>query len=940
GPSGSGKSSYVRAGLFPMVKPDVCRVYVECRPGDLGGRLRRIVHDRLQDESDDSSLLDLLHRFRSGDSTSDRYSKLLIVLDQFETWSHSANRSQRDALAEALRQCDGHRIRTLVVARDDYWMGATELLRDLEIPLRQGRNIAPVGLMKPEDAISVLELMGRELGSLPKYPEPLSTDESSFLSRSVGELAIDGTVICVHLVMFAQMTRSQRWNSKSLRLAGGVSGACSLFLDELFSGRAAANLSPETRRVAPAAIHVLSLLTPAPGHVGLVMRSDQEIRTVLQQQGLEHLMPRCLEILIEELRLVTVVAPEAASARIGGESQDRYRLSHDFLREPVNRWIDRVRKRTWRGRAQARLLELSELWAQAPESALLPGLVDYVAMMAASRRGILVRQGNDLDARQQRFLRAATRRHAGRASVAIVALIGFAFACAFAWRQSVSANRAKESELASRVDLMLNGDQEDFQQQLESLPTRDAGLRQRVRESAASLDVNDRARSLLFLHRHGLATFDQLLIALAGCDVADVPLFVSAVRRDDSAGSALRAAWAESPPTDENGLLRARLAVLLLAAEDTSAFSELLSRTEVVTEAAAWEEWMQLRLDPTLWVETLRRSQDPRVSYAAGLMIASYPSDLVTGVSTEMVASMLSDPAIAVRSCGLFMAKHLGIDATVGPPPPEANWSLGPGGIAMARLPAETITYWANQGDPERTEVAATEEDNWLTVRPITRSVFQAFMESEPTMVDGSPFPPPVRSRGIPDSLFEDPDFPLLGINHEQVMLLIDWINREAGLPPAYQYEADAEPTVHPKMNRPFVKRWKLVQPQSYRLPTREEMELAIRCGYVDGLPLLHLPLLDELSGRTSRTKYEHNQPPLPYWLTIPNRRGFFTNSPFFRCWVEEPYNDHTYLARTKGSTFWMTLIKDPRERGTSVFLARTIGSSEDTTGESRRDTP
>ena len=230
GASGSGKTSYVRAGLFRQLPNDICRVYVECRPGDLGGRLTRIIESQINSRSTESSLRDLLQRLRSSDSESRSFRKLLIVLDQFESWALSATLEERLDLAEALRQCDGIQIRTLVVTRDDYWVGVKELLQWLEIPMREGRNVASVELLDRQQAEQILEAIGRESGTLPADDQPLSKDQIQFISQSVEELAVDGKVICVHLVMFAMMVKMQQWTPRALRENGGVTGACSLVL--------------------------------------------------------------------------------------------------------------------------------------------------------------------------------------------------------------------------------------------------------------------------------------------------------------------------------------------------------------------------------------------------------------------------------------------------------------------------------------------------------------------------------------------------------------------------------------------------------------------------------------------------------------------------------------------------------------------------------------
>ena len=423
GPSGSGKTSFVRAGLIRNFDPTICCVYVECRPGDLGGRISRIIQSRIQPSSTGSSLRDLLTMIRTDDSTRRGFRKLLIILDQFEAWAQRASLEERRDFAEALRQCDGKQIRALVVTRDDFWMGVTELLRWLELPIQEGRNIASVDLLDPPHARRILESIGRGSAMLPPEPQPLTTQQQQFIQQAVEELTVGGAVIAVHLVIFAQMARLRQWTPRSLRSSGGVTGACSLYFQELFGGPSIrSSRSPEYRRIASAVLPILSSLLPDDDNPVLdTVRSETELLEDVRQAKCEHIFKDCLRALCEELRIITIVdedssvdaaeqesplAAEQGSSKPEETIELRYRLSHDFLIEPIREWIDRARKRTWRGRQLARLAEVSDAWSRRPSRVHMPGLLEYCSLVAASRLG-------GCSDRDSAFISAATKHHSG-----------------------------------------------------------------------------------------------------------------------------------------------------------------------------------------------------------------------------------------------------------------------------------------------------------------------------------------------------------------------------------------------------------------------------------------------------------------------------------------------------------------------------------------------
>src|SRR5580704_10045013 len=181
GPSGCGKSSLVKAGLLPRLGEHVVPVYVESTAGETESRLLYGLRKRCPALPVDLDLKETLAALRRGQGVP-LGSKVLIVLDQFEQWLHSKGKEENTDLAQAIRQCDGGRVQCIVMVRDDFWLGVSRFLRELEVPLVE-----------------------------------------------------DGKIICVRLALFAEMMKGKPWTPATLIEVGGTQGVGVTFLEETFS---------------------------------------------------------------------------------------------------------------------------------------------------------------------------------------------------------------------------------------------------------------------------------------------------------------------------------------------------------------------------------------------------------------------------------------------------------------------------------------------------------------------------------------------------------------------------------------------------------------------------------------------------------------------------------------------------------------------------------
>ena len=307
--------------------------------------------------------------------------KVLIVLDQFEQWLHSKGRAENTELVQAIRQCDGGRVQCIVMVRDDFWLGVSRFLRELEVPLIEGRNIGLVDLFDVDHAQKVTRAFGRAYGRLPEKESDSPTEANAFLDQAVNGLAEDGKIVCVRLALFAEMMKGKQWTPATLIEVGGPQGVGVTFLEETFSATTA---SPEHRFHQKAARAILAALLPQSGtHIKGNMRSYQELLETSGYSGRPTDFEELIRILDSEIRLITPTDPEGTraaddstdAAEVG---QKYYQLTHDYLVHSLRDWLTRKQRETRRGRAELRLQDRAALWNEKRENRHLPSLWEFL----------------------------------------------------------------------------------------------------------------------------------------------------------------------------------------------------------------------------------------------------------------------------------------------------------------------------------------------------------------------------------------------------------------------------------------------------------------------------------------------------------------------------------------------------------------------------------
>ena len=406
GPSGCGKSSLVKAGLLPRLAPEIVSVYVESSAEDTESHLLTRLRRRQSGVATDLDLAQTLRALRQvqGLAAGER---VLIILDQFEQWLHAHRGESDTTLARALRQCDGDRLRCLLIVRDDFWMGLTRFLRDLGVEMVQGENVAAVDLFDPIHARRVLTAFGQAFTRLPSDLEALAPEQQAFLDQAIEWLAQDGRVISVRLALFAEMVKRKPWTPTTLADAGSMERIGAAFLEETFR-------SASLRAHQKAAQAVLKALLPERGtDIKGHMRSFHELRMAPSAALSPEAFASLLKTLDREVRLITPADPEGAE--VGAEEArppvapegQYYQLTHDYLVPSLREWLNSKLRETRRGRAEIRLAERAALWRDRPERRFLPSAWEWY------RIRVLTEKRNWTEPQRQ-MMRTAARVHGMR----------------------------------------------------------------------------------------------------------------------------------------------------------------------------------------------------------------------------------------------------------------------------------------------------------------------------------------------------------------------------------------------------------------------------------------------------------------------------------------------------------------------------------------------
>ncbi|MCA9137828.1 MAG: protein kinase [Planctomycetales bacterium] len=520
GPSGCGKSSLVKSGLIPRLSGGVLPIYIEATGTDTESRLVKAFRKRCPSLPADEDLAEIFSLLRGRECSGGR--KVLVVIDQFEQWLNDHKSFQFPCeLVSALRHCDGGDVQCLLMVRDDFWMSATRFMQALEIPLVEQHNSAAMDLFDLKHAVDVLAAFGRAYGRLPEFPTELTETQQRFLHRSVEGLAEGGKVICVRLVLFAEVMKYRAWTEESLTAVGGPGGIGLAFLEENFSTRSA---PPAQRYHGHAARAILRELLPDQGtDIKGQMRSYGHLLEASQYGKRTKDFERLLSILDSEVRLITPTEREepVEDGETAG-NQRYYQLTHDFLVPSIRQWLTQKQRESRRGRAEIRLAERTALWKGKSENRQLPSLREWLSIrfLTESARWSVT---------ERSMMRVATRFHMLRVLciTSIIVVLGAA-ALGIVYR----AQRAKIAGDARQfVEQVLVADLSELPKMKDNLRVDRQLVFDDLRTVATDIDrdTRERLRAHLVLVESDPDSADYIVEQLPNAAVGDVGVLISAL---------------------------------------------------------------------------------------------------------------------------------------------------------------------------------------------------------------------------------------------------------------------------------------------------------------------------------------------------------------------------------------------------------------------------
>ena len=378
GPSGCGKSSMAKAGLLPLIGDSVSVIYIEATPKGTESAIASQLAKQFVDLTAPGKLADSFQTLRKKS-----IQKTVIVIDQFEQWLHAWKNDEQADLIQALRQCDGGNVQVILMVRDDYWMAASRLMRELDIPVVEGHNAATVDLFDKRHARKVLVAYGQAFNALPEKLSQLSQGNEQFIEEAINGLAIDGKIISVRLALFAEMFKGREWVPASLEAVGGTQGVGVAFLDEVVGEKASRQLQVYSKR----ATAILKALLPEQGtDIKGNMRSASELMKAAGLADRPGEFREVIEVLDKRLRLITPTEAELPETNEVAANESYFQLTHDYLVPALRRWLTRKQRSSIAGRARLRLAERAAIWKEKQDSKLIPGLFEYVQMRLLTSR--------------------------------------------------------------------------------------------------------------------------------------------------------------------------------------------------------------------------------------------------------------------------------------------------------------------------------------------------------------------------------------------------------------------------------------------------------------------------------------------------------------------------------------------------------------------------
>lgn len=429
GPSGSGKSSLLRAGLIPLLRlpaadgpsPAAVRILTPGR-NPVRAHGQRLIAKDAEDPADSGDSGD------AGDATGDTW----LIVDQFEEiYTLCADPAERGDFLDRLLACThpGSRLRVIIALRADF-LGRCAEHPELTSALQDGTVL--VGPMSRDELREAIVKPAQRSGLIV---------ERALTARLLEE--VEGEPGALPLMSHALLETWHRRKGRTLteaayEAAGGLQGAIARTAEDVFTA-----MSPEQADLTRAVL--LRLIAPGDG--------KPDTRRPVDRSELDFADEANTGAVLDKL----------AGARLLTLDGDTVDLAHEALIAAWPRlqaWINDAREQL---RLHRRLTQDAHLWDQMGRD---PGTLYRGTRLSAAQEAFAAPHGApNLTALEQDFLHAGTdlqrqeRRSAARAvrrqrsfaaSLSLLAVLAL-LAGVIAWQQNTARNRQQTQTAARRA---------------------------------------------------------------------------------------------------------------------------------------------------------------------------------------------------------------------------------------------------------------------------------------------------------------------------------------------------------------------------------------------------------------------------------------------------------------------------------------------------------